>query len=60
MQSHKQSLKQSHKQWPIFLISLVFTVSFSWFSLASNRETTTAPSFKTIGNQHHSITTKSP
>jgi hypothetical protein len=55
---------QYRKQGQIFLISLVFTVSFSWFSLASDRVTsdrvtTTAPLFEAMGNRHRPITTKS-
>lgn len=51
---------QSRKHWQIFLISLLFTISYSWFSLASDHVKTTAPLFKGMGTLHHPISTKSP
>lgn len=48
------------KTWQTFMISLLFTISLSWFSWASdNVITSPAPLFKGMGNHHHSITTKS-
>jgi tetratricopeptide (TPR) repeat protein len=47
------------KSWQIFIISLVLTISFSLFSSASDKPTTTAPLFTGMSTHHHPITTKS-
>lgn len=51
---------QYRKHWQIFLISLLFTISYSWFSLASDQVKKTAPLFEGMGTLHHPISTKSP
>ena len=49
------------KRWQIFLISIFFTVSFSWLYIPSGRVmSATAPLFTGMGNHHHPINTKSP
>ncbi len=48
------------KRLKIFIISLLFTVSFSLFNSASGKiKTPTAPLFTGMGDHHHAITTKS-
>ena len=48
------------KRLQIFIISILFTVSFGLFnSISSKTSTTTAPLFTGMGDLHHAITTKS-
>ncbi len=44
------------KRWPIFIVSLFFTISLGLFISAAQ---STAPLFKGMGTHHHSITTDS-
>lgn len=45
----------------IFIVSIFFTVSLSWFSSISGKVTEpTAPLLTRMGTHHHSIATKSP
>ena len=49
------------KRLHIFIVSIFFTVSLSWFSSALGKfMRPTAPLFTDMGNHHHDITTKSP
>ncbi len=48
------------KRLQIFIMSILFTVSFGLFNSTSGKtSTTTAPLFTGMGDQHHVITTKS-